>query len=174
VEEAVELPGVVQGFVDHELKPARLVLALAGSSQHMMQGLTLSPDAPLYGRATELFKLRPLPPGCIVDVLGAGDAVEAVRAYAVWGGIPSYWELAAGFDDLRRAVDALVLDPMGPLHEEACSCSARRSGQRRPPRPATSSAPLRAWSPKAGRRSPDVKMPRRATPPSCRAARKEG
>lgn len=113
-----ELPGVLQGFVDHELKPARLVLALAGSSQHMMQGLTLSPEAPLYGRATELFKLRPLPPGCIVDVLGAGDAVEAVRAYAVWGGIPRYWELAAGFDDLRRAVDALVLDPMGPLHEE--------------------------------------------------------
>src|SRR5688572_7549820 len=45
-----ELPAVLQGFVDHDLKQARLVLALAGSSQHMMQGLTLSPDAPLYGR----------------------------------------------------------------------------------------------------------------------------
>jgi AAA+ ATPase superfamily predicted ATPase len=113
-----ELPAVLQNFVDHELKQARLVLALAGSSQRMMQGLTLSPDAPLYGRATELFKLRPLPPGYIVDALAAGDAVEAIRAYAVWGGIPRYWELAAAFDDLRQAVDALVLDPMGPLHEE--------------------------------------------------------
>lgn len=113
-----ELPGVLQAFVDHELKPAGLVLALAGSSQRMMQGLTLSPDAPLYGRATELFKLPPLPPGCIVDALAAGNALEAVRAYAVWGGIPRYWELAAPFDDLRQAVDALVLDPMGPLHEE--------------------------------------------------------
>ncbi len=115
---APELPAVLQSFVDHELKPAHLVLALAGSSQRMMQGLALSPDAPLYGRARELFKLAPLPAGCIVDALGGGDAVEAVRAYALWGGIPRYWELAAAFDDHRQAVDALVLDPMGPLHEE--------------------------------------------------------
>lgn len=113
-----ELPSVLQSFVDHDMKQAQLVLALAGSSQRMMQGLALSPNAPLYGRASELFKLVPLPPGCIVDALGGGDSLQAVRAYAVWGGIPRYWELAAAFDDLRRAVDALVLDPMGPLHDE--------------------------------------------------------
>lgn len=113
-----ELPTVLQNFVDHEMKQAQLVLALAGSSQHMMQGLALSPEAPLYGRATELFKLAPLPPGCIVDVLAGGDAVQAVRAYATWGGIPRYWELAEGFDAQRDAADALVLDPTGPLHDE--------------------------------------------------------
>lgn len=113
-----ELPGVLQSFVDHDLEQAQLVLALAGSSQRMMQGLALSSDAPLYGRATEVFKLPPLPPGCIVDVLAGGDPVEAVRAFAIWGGIPRYWELAAIFEDRRQAVDALVLDPMGPLHEE--------------------------------------------------------
>jgi AAA+ ATPase superfamily predicted ATPase len=113
-----ELPSVLQSFVDHDMKQAQIVLALAGSSQRMMQGLTLSPNAPLYGRASELFKLAPLPPGCIVDVLGGGDSLEAVRAYAIWGGIPRYWELAAAFDDLRQAVHALVLDPMGPLHDE--------------------------------------------------------
>lgn len=113
-----ELPAVLQNFVDHELKQAQLVLALAGSSQRMMQGLALSSEAPLHGRATELFKLAPLPPGCIVDALAAGDAVQGVRAYATWGGIPRYWELAEAFDDHRDAVDALVLDPRGPLHDE--------------------------------------------------------
>jgi len=113
-----ELPAMLQNFVDHELKQAQLVLALAGSSQRMMQGLALSSEAPLYGRATELFKLAPLPPGCIVDALAAGDAVQGVRAYATWGGIPRYWELAEAFDDHRDAVDALVLDPRGPLHDE--------------------------------------------------------
>jgi len=100
------------------MNQAQIVLALAGSSQRMMQGLVLSPNAALYGRASELFKLAPLPAGCIVDALGGGDSVEGVRAYAIWGGIPRYWELAAAFDDLRQAVDALVLDPMGPLHDE--------------------------------------------------------
>ena len=42
--------------------------------------------------------------------------------YALWGGMPRYWELAqsaltAGAD-LPEAVDALVLDPAGPLHSE--------------------------------------------------------
>jgi hypothetical protein len=42
-----------------------------------------------------------------------------VQACAVWGGVPRYWELAAPFGcDLESAVDALALDPMGPLHRE--------------------------------------------------------
>ena len=113
-----ELPSVLQRFVDHDARDAKLVLALAGSSQHMMQGLALAPDAPLYGRAAEVFKLEPLPAGYIGDALSQIDAKDAVRAYAVWGGIPRYWELAAQFEELRPAVDALVLDPMGPLHDE--------------------------------------------------------
>jgi uncharacterized protein len=84
----------------------------------MMQGLALSPEAPLYGRAKQLFKLEPLAPGYIIKALGHGDARQAIRAYATWGGIPRYWELAAQFPDLRSAVDALVLDPMGVLHDE--------------------------------------------------------
>ncbi|MDE0623028.1 MAG: hypothetical protein OXH83_15300, partial [Bryobacterales bacterium] len=38
---------------------------------------------------------------------------------ALWGGMPRYWELAVPFgEDLDGAVDALVLDPCGPLHHE--------------------------------------------------------
>ena len=40
--------------------------------------------------------------------------------YALWGGMPRYWELAEPFGrDLESAVDSLVLDPAGPLHGEA-------------------------------------------------------
>ena len=39
--------------------------------------------------------------------------------YALWGGMPRYWELAEPFGrDLDAAVDTLVLDPAGPLHGE--------------------------------------------------------
>ncbi len=113
-----ELPSALQRFVDHEAKEAGLVVALAGSSQRMMQGLTLDSNAPLYGRARELMKLAPIPAGHIGRALGLNDAVRCVEAYAVWGGIPRYWELSAEFDDLRDGVDKLVLDRLGPLHDE--------------------------------------------------------
>ena len=44
---------------------------------------------------------------------------DLVSAYALWGGMPRYWELAEPFGtDLDTAVDSLVLDPSGPLHGE--------------------------------------------------------
>jgi AAA+ ATPase superfamily predicted ATPase len=84
----------------------------------MMQGLTLAPNAPLYGRARELLKLRPVPAGYIGEALGFTEAKEQVEAYAVWGGVPRYWELAAPLGATRDAVEALALDPLGPLHDE--------------------------------------------------------
>lgn len=113
-----ELPATLQRFVDHEAKQARLVLAVAGSSQRMMQGLVLDPNAPLFGRATEAFELRPLAPKWLGPALRLRSSLGIVEAWNVWGGLPRYWELAADFPDRRSAVDALVLDPRGPLHDE--------------------------------------------------------
>lgn len=113
------LPGILQNWVDDQLRSDGLLLVVAGSSQRMMQGLLLDRAAPLYGRATELMELRPLDAGWIGDALGKVDGVKQVAAYAVWGGIPRYWELAESFGgDLEAAVDALVLDPLGVLHNE--------------------------------------------------------
>lgn len=114
-----ELPSVLQRWLDHEARAAGLVVALAGSSQRMMQGLTLSPSAPLYGRAIEAMPIDPLMPGYLGEGLGLTDPVECVQAYSAWGGVPRYWELAetAGAE-LDAAVDRCVLDPLGPLHTE--------------------------------------------------------
>jgi AAA+ ATPase superfamily predicted ATPase len=114
-----EAPSVFQRWLDHEARRARLIVALAGSSQRMMQGLALSADAPLYGRARELLKLSPLPATYIVRALGLRDPTDAAAAYSFWGGIPRYWELAQPFGaNLQEALQELVLSPLGPLHEE--------------------------------------------------------
>jgi AAA+ ATPase superfamily predicted ATPase len=114
-----ELPSVLQGFIDHEARTARLCVALAGSSQHMMQGFQLDRSSPLFGRASEAFELRPLPAGYIGKALGMDRPTRCVEAWAAWGGIPRYWELAEPFRmDTDAAIDALVLDPNGPLHAE--------------------------------------------------------
>jgi len=114
-----ELPSVFQRWLDHAAKKARLRVAIAGSSQRMMQGLVLDANAPLYGRAVEAFQLSPLAAGFVGDALGIRDALECVKAYAVWGGVPRYWEITQPFGtDLDAALDACVLDPHGPLHTE--------------------------------------------------------
>lgn len=113
-----DLPALLQRFVDHEAREARLVIAVAGSSQRMMQGLVLDPKAPLFGRATEAFEVRPLTPDWLGPALGLQRPVDIVAAWSMWGGLPRYWDLAAPYADRRAAVDALVLDPTGPLHDE--------------------------------------------------------
>jgi AAA+ ATPase superfamily predicted ATPase len=114
-----ELPSIIQVWMDHEAKEAGLAVALAGSSQRMMQGLVMGATEPLYGRAKEAFHLKPLPAGYLPEALGLSTAKDAILAYAAWGGVPRYWELMSESGlSLDRAVDHLVLNPLGPLHEE--------------------------------------------------------
>ncbi len=114
-----ELPSVLQRWLDHEAKAARLVVAVAGSSQRMMQGLVLSRAAPLFGRAREIIDLEPIEAPYLHQVFQPDDGIELVQLYTAWGGVPRYWELATDTEgSLRERIERLVLDPMGPLHRE--------------------------------------------------------
>jgi AAA+ ATPase superfamily predicted ATPase len=114
-----ELPSVLQRWTDHEAREARLRVAIAGSSQRMMQGFVLSGDAPLYGRAKEILDIQPIPPIHLREVFGTEDGIRWVELYTAWGGIPRYWELAREIGgDVASQVDQLVLDPLGPFHRE--------------------------------------------------------
>lgn len=114
---AREIPGLLQKQVDRNARSG-VHLVLAGSSQRMMHGLILDRSAPLYGRATEILKIHPLPAGWIRRALRLTNHEEAVVSYAVWGGVPRYWELALEHPDLESAMRELVLSPLGVLHDE--------------------------------------------------------
>lgn len=114
---APEVPSLLQKFIDRR-RPGGPHLVLTGSSQRMMQGLILDRSAPLYGRAAEILKIAPLPCGWIRKALHLRDDRAAIEAYAIWGGIPRYWELAADFSDQQEAVQALALSPLGVLYDE--------------------------------------------------------
>ena len=117
---APELPSALQRWIDHDAKRAGLTVAVAGSSQRMMQGLVLAADAPLYGRARVLLDLGPLAPRYLPRMVGSGPGpVHTIEHWTAWGGVPRYWELAAsGPGPVRDRVVALVLDPQGPLFSE--------------------------------------------------------
>jgi hypothetical protein len=83
----------------------------------MMNSMTLEASSPLYGRASEIIKIKPLEAGWITDYLEC-DATQGVKEYAVWGGIPRYWELRRNYPSFSQAVKNLILDNQGILHEE--------------------------------------------------------
>ena len=112
-----ELPSLLQKSVDQN-RERGIHLLLCGSSQRMMQGLTLDASTPLYGRAQEVLRIGPLPAGWIGKALSISRPEEMLEAYAVWGGVPRYWELAADHPSTWDAVEQLVLDPLGVLYEE--------------------------------------------------------
>lgn len=114
-----ELPSILQRWIDHDVKQTKITVILSGSSQSMMQGCVLNYNAPLYGRATELFKLNPLPVGYIEKGLAIKSHRKIIEAYTLWGGVPRYWELASSYkNNIEKSASDLVLHPSGPLHQE--------------------------------------------------------
>jgi uncharacterized protein len=114
-----ELPSVLQRWLDHDAQRAGLLVALAGSSQRMMQGLALGPEAPLYGRADEVIDLGPIEPSYLAPAFAVRNPAALVELHAAWGGVPRYWELAREVEGgAVEQVERLALDPLGPLHRE--------------------------------------------------------
>ena len=115
VEQSSELPSVLQKLVYEKLLKYNLVLC--GSSQNMMYGLFLDSTAPLYGRADEIMKLAPIRLPYIQEALSL-DAMNAIEEYAVWGGVPRYWELRENQNSLNDALWHNILSVNGTLYEE--------------------------------------------------------
>ena len=115
VEQSPELPSVLQKLADE--KQLKYNLVLCGSSQNMMYGMFLDSTAPLYGRADEIMKLMPIRLPFIQEALPL-DAVGAVEEYAVWGGVPRYWELRENRNSLSDALWHDILSVNGTLYEE--------------------------------------------------------
>ncbi len=115
VEQSPELPSVLQKLADE--KQLKYNLVLCGSSQNMMYGIFLDSTAPLYGRADETMRLTPIRLPFIQEALNFDD-IQAVEEYAVWGGVPRYWELRENRDSLNNALWHNIFSVNGTLYEE--------------------------------------------------------
>ena len=69
----------------------------------MMYGLFFDSTALLYGRADEIMRLTPIRLPYIQEALHL-DAVSAIEEYAIWDGVPHYWELRENRNSLNDAL----------------------------------------------------------------------
>ena len=84
------LPSVLQNLWDHTLRHANLMIVLCGSAMSFIEKEVLSEKAPLYGRATGVLKMRPMPYWDAVRFFPDYSPEEKAIAYAILGGIPQY------------------------------------------------------------------------------------
>lgn len=84
------LPSVLQNVWDHLLSKHNVMLVLCGSSMSFMEKEVLSEKNPLYGRATSIIKLQPLPYWEEARFFPNYSSQDLVLVHAILGGIPHY------------------------------------------------------------------------------------
>lgn len=110
-----ELPSILQKKLDS--KELKYNLIICGSSQQLMYGLVLDSTSPLYGRSNVILKISPIKFPYIQQALNLSD-IETVEEYAVWGGVPRYWELREANKTLIDSIKSDLLSVSGTLYEE--------------------------------------------------------
>jgi uncharacterized protein len=103
------LSGILQNAWDHGLKNTNLFLVISGSHLGMMEREVLSYQAPLYGRATTRLLLQPLPFKATQGMFPKFRTDERVALYAIFGGVPAYWEQFDPSESLDRNIKEHLL-----------------------------------------------------------------
>ncbi len=103
---------------DSVLEKSNIFLCLSGSHLGMMERGILSSQAPLYGRATRILELKPLPYGMTREFFPNYSTEERVALYSVFGGIPHYWQQIETKQSVSWNVDTLIFSQGGVYRNE--------------------------------------------------------
>jgi AAA+ ATPase superfamily predicted ATPase len=126
IEANSEIPSLLQKIWDTRFETSKALLALTGSRIGMMEKHVLSSRGPLYGRASSVMWLDPLPFNELHRFLPKYSSPQLVEVYAITGGIPLYIKM---FDDslsvlaniqreLSSTTSLLKGEPYFLIHEE--------------------------------------------------------
>lgn len=113
------LPSILQNAWDETLSREDVMVVLCGSSISFMEDELLSEKNPLYGRATGIWKMRPLEYADAAKFFPSYAPQEKLEAYGILGGIPHY---LAQFDPTLSVAENVrenVLRRGCPLYTEA-------------------------------------------------------
>ncbi len=111
------IPSAFQKAWDLYLKDSRVYLILLGSSISMMEKTVLSYKAPLYGRRTGQFLIKPFGFKELKEFFPSKSFEEILSIYSVVGGTPLYLNKFQGKNYLD-AIEKEILRKGEPLYEE--------------------------------------------------------
>ena len=118
VASAPALPSIIQSVWDHDWADSRIKLVLSGSSVTAMGALE-DADQPLYGRRTARLIFGPCAFADAVGFMPGYDAVAQLTAYGVFGHLPGHLALIDPTLSVAENAAAALLDPAGPLVDDA-------------------------------------------------------
>ena len=113
-----DIAGQLQNLWDHLLSKSNLFLCLSGSHLGMMKREFLSYQAPLYGRASSQLYLQPFSFGATARFFPNYSAVDRVAIYAIFGGVPAYWERIDPQKTISQNIKDNLLTPNNLLQAE--------------------------------------------------------
>lgn len=112
------LPSVLQNLWDHTLRNANLMIVICGSAMSFIEKELLGEKSPLYGRATGILKMLPLPYWDAVRFFPDYSCENKVLAYAMLGGIPRYLEEFDPGESIEANIKRHILRRISPLYSE--------------------------------------------------------
>ncbi|WP_457752127.1 ATP-binding protein [Thermococcus sp.] len=107
---------VLQKYWDTHLSQTKIMLILCGSLVSFMEGV-LSAKSPIYGRRTGAWKVEEMDFFSVREFHPMGIE-DAVRVYAVFGGVPQYWADYNPKLDFWDNLRELILSKGGKYYDE--------------------------------------------------------
>ena len=114
------VPFVLQKHFDLKKNDSRLLILLSGSSFGLLKQMFVGQDAPLFQRPSNTLNLRQFDFRTVCQVLGdlgVTDFIDKIELYALFGGIPKYYDLIEdyGVKSSDEAMKKLVFSKQAPL-----------------------------------------------------------
>ena len=113
-----EIPSILQKLWDTDLKKQNLMIILCGSSMSYIEKEILSEKNPLYGRATGIYKMLPMPFYDSVKFFSKWNIKDKIIAYSILGGIPYYLEQFDQTKSLKENICSNILKRGSILYSE--------------------------------------------------------
>lgn len=112
------ISSIFQAGWDEYLKDIPVYFILCGSSIGMMEQETLAYKAPLYGRRTGQLFIKPFPFLEVRKFFLTSNFEDALRAYSIAGGIPSYILKLVNYSSLENAIEEEIFSTEKILYQE--------------------------------------------------------
>ena len=112
------LPSIIQNLWDHVLKNQNVMLVLCGSAMSFIEKEVLSEKSPLYGRATGILKVNPMPYWDAAQFFPNYSAQDQALTYAILGGVPHYLAQFDPSDTVETNIKRHLLQRGAALYSE--------------------------------------------------------